>query len=139
MMRVISISLTAAGTPCNAGDLRSGGISSKRSSMLRTPIASSMVRISASVCGMNGILGKLLAGRHCPTGSESAGFGLEVSGVRSRVHQCADVGGAFWAQTHQPARTVWVLVDELRSVRKRAIAFGHLAADRRVDIRSSLH
>ena len=67
--RVIPCSLSASGSPVSGRARSDAGISSHRDSMSATPIASSMSRISSSVCGMNGMI---VVRKQCACGSSMA-------------------------------------------------------------------
>jgi len=53
--RLTAISFMPAGSAARSPTRSAPGISSNKASMLSTPMAASMARMSSSVCGMNGI------------------------------------------------------------------------------------
>src|SRR5882672_3346839 len=128
--RPISISLRASGMPVRAFARSSAGISSNRSSSRRAPMASSIARVSAAVCGMNGMAVRswLLLVR----------FARELLFVRAGGEERVELGGVGKPDAHEPSGPVGVLVDELGRLREGRVPLDHFAGYRRVHVRCRL-
>src|SRR6185503_13304223 len=121
--REISISGRPSGTSVSLPQRSSAGISSNRSSIFLAPMAASMSRMSASVCGTKGI------GFSFEWGSVRLGDDLLVA---LGVEHLVELGGVARLEPEHPALAVRILVQRLGRPRERGIALDHFAADRRV-------
>src|SRR3569623_2176698 len=147
MRRATSISARPAGT--SLSEVRSAaGISSKSSSMRRTPMASSISRTSCSVCGMNGIKYTLSESYRREMQRDalrlaalmgSVRLSLDLRLIHVGIEQRGDIARVVGADAHHPALAVRVFVDDLGAVAQALVDRHHLARHGAVDVGGGLH